>query len=126
MTTCNGDSSSSSTQSSGTTEDTRTTYCDGDRANNVWIEGADEDGNGGVCLLDSITDTQLVYVLQRDPKAREDLKRVTTDARLRELADAVPMLSTTEPGDKIQTQVNHNAASIPFYSVFQGKAPFPR
>lgn len=127
MTTCNNNSSTSSTQSeSSESSDTRVTYCDGDRANNVWVEGADAEGNGGVCLLDTMTQAQLVYVLQRDPKAREDLRRVTTDATLLELADTVPSLPTAEEGDQVQRQVNNHAASIPFYSVFQGKAPFAR
>jgi len=117
----------SSTSSEETTEETRTTYCDGDRVNNVWVEGVqDEAGNGGICMLDTMTKEQIVYVLQRDPKAAEDIQRVTTDAELKAWAASIPMLPTENQGDKLQTEMNANARTIPFYSQFQGKPPTAR
>lgn len=101
------------------------TYCDRDRVNNVWVEGVvDENGNGGVCLLDTLCESQVIGVLQVDETARADLKRVTSDARLLELAETVPRLPTEEAGDKLQREVNRNGDSIPFYSVFRGQPPF--
>ena len=102
------------------------TLCNRDRKNNVWVEGADENGEGGICLLDTIDQSQLVYVLQRDPKAREDLRRVTDDVSLINLADTVPELPKTNEGDDLQKEVNANdkAGSIPFYSIFRGQPPF--
>ena len=66
---CNNDPSSNTSSTDETTESsTRTTYCDGDRKNNVWVEGVqDEDGNGGICMLDTMTEQQVAYVLQHDP-----------------------------------------------------------
>ena len=101
-----------------------TTLCDGDRVNNVWVEGADEDGEGGVCLLDTMTEAQVVGVLEVDERARADLRRVTTDLSVLALADSVPRLSTDVEGDKLQSDLNRNADSIPFYSVFRGQPPF--
>jgi hypothetical protein len=126
---CNNDPSSTSQSDAQSTEETptRTTYCDGDRRNNVWVEGVqDEDGNGGICMLDTMTEAQVVYVLQHDPKAAEDLQRVTTDPELKAWAARIPLLPTGVESDRLQSEVNANARSIPFYSVFQGKAPFAR
>lgn len=109
------------------TEDSgRITYCDGQRANNVWLEGADENGVGGVCMLDTMTRDQVIFVLQRDPKARDDIQTITTDAELKAWAATIPMLPTGNPGDKLQTEMNANARSIPFYSLFAGKPPTAR
>jgi hypothetical protein len=108
-----------------TTETTTTTLCDRDRTNNVWVEGGDGDGSG-VCLLDTMSEEQVIYVLQRDEKAREDLRRVTSDEHLLELAETVPRLPTTPLGDSLQSEVNRNADSIAFYSVFRGRPPTAR
>lgn len=94
-----------------------TTYCDGDTENNVWMDGQ-------VCLLDTLTEYQVCNILSRDEVARKDLKRVTTDARLQELADNVPRLPTGNASDAAQHKVNTNPASMPFYTVFAGKPPF--
>lgn len=103
------------------------TCCDRDRVNNVWVEGVvDEDGRGGICMLDSMSIDQIIFVLQRDPKARADLKRVTSNETLLELADAVPALKTVEEADKAQSDLNRHADSIPFYSLFRGKPPTAR
>lgn len=110
-----------------TTEETTgpATYCDLDRANNVWVEGADENGEGGICLLDTMSESQVIYVLQRDEKARADLRRVTSDAGLLELADTVPRLTTDREGDVVQSGLNQGTVS-PFYSVFRGRPPTAR
>jgi hypothetical protein len=104
-------------------EPTACTLCDGDRRDNVWIEGGDRaTGEGGVCLLDTLTQEEVVYVLQRDEKARADLKRVTTNAELLALATEVPRLPTVEAGDDLQKQMSTDAGA--FYSVFRGQPPF--
>lgn len=102
------------------------TLCDRDRVNNVWVEGADENGEGGICLLDTMSEPQVIYVLQRDVKARADLCRVTSDEQLLELAVTVPLLSKGRFGDEIQKEVNRDASSLPFYSVFRGRPPTAR
>ena len=103
-----------------------TTKCDvaSGRPNNIWLEGANEDGSSGICLLDTIEDGQVIYVLERDELAREDLLRITTDARLLELAEVVPRLPVDEIDDRLQTELNRHADSIPFYSQFRGQPPF--
>jgi hypothetical protein len=101
------------------------TFCDGDLRDNVWIEGGNrETGEGGVCLLNTMTEDQIVYVLQRDEKARADLKRVTTNEYLLRLANEVPRLPTVPEGDELQRTVNRNQDSVMLYSVFRGQPPF--
>lgn len=113
-------------ESTTTTTTAPTTLCNLDRTNNVWVEGANENGEGGVCLLDTMNESQVIYVLQRDEKARADLRRVTSDPDLLTLADTVPRLTTDRTGDVLQSGLNRNAASIPFYSVFRGRPPTAR
>lgn len=80
----------------------------------------------GVCLLDTMSDAQIIYVLERDWKAREDLLKVTSDPHLRNLVASIAMLPTTQEDDKLQTDLNRNhaSASNPFYSLFRGQPPF--
>lgn len=96
---------------------TPTTLCDGDTTDNVWMDGQ-------VCLLDTLNEYQVCDILSRDEVARKDLLRVTTDARLLELARTVPRLPTGVASDECQRKVNTNPASLPFYTVFAGKPPF--
>jgi hypothetical protein len=93
-----------------------------DRKNNVWVEGADADGNNGICLLDTIEEPQLIDVLQRDPLARTDLKRVTSNVYLQNLADTLPMLPTDYEGDTLQREQNQGTLTL--YTVFRGIPPF--
>lgn len=102
-------------------------YRPGDK--NVWVERgcSSADVNApGVCMLDTMTDAQVIYVLERDEKAREDLLKVTSDPHLRELAHTIARLPTQQEDDKLQTDVNRNhaPASIPFYALFRGQPPF--
>jgi len=97
--------------------------CNLDRKNNVWVEGpVDSNGVGGICLLDTLCEQQIVDVLQRDDRARADLVRVTTHPRLLELAATVPHLPKTNDGDTLQKEMN--AGTIPFYTQFRGQPPF--
>ncbi len=101
------------------------TFCDRDRKNNVWVEGVqDEDGNGGICMLDTMSRAQVISVIECDPVARADLKRVTSDPCLLELAETVKSLPTEEPGDTLQRELGRQAESIPFYAWFRGNPPF--
>ena len=100
-----------------------TTKCDRDIENNVWVEGRDPDNNvPGICMLDTLEDYQVIYILERDEVARADLKRVTSDAHLLELADTVPRLPTDFEEDK--NMKDFGAAQSPFYSIFRGQPPF--
>ncbi len=57
------------------------TKCDRDTTNNVWLERGTP-GAIGICLLDTMTEEQVIYTLERDERARADLLRVTSDSRL--------------------------------------------
>ena len=96
---------------------------------NVWVERGDSpnDVNApGVCMLDTMSECQVIYVLERDPQARADLQTVTSDPRLLELAATVPSLPTVEQTDVEQALLNqpNNSGSIPLYSIFRGQPPF--
>lgn len=104
------------------------TKCDGNRANNVWVERGPNPGDEdriGICLLDTMSEAQVIYSVQRNDRARADLLRVTTDPRLLEIARTVPRLTTVELSDEEQRDMNraNTAASIPFYAIFQGRLP---
>lgn len=97
--------------------------CDGQRANNVWVEGSvDENGEGGICLLDTMELDQIINSIQRDPQARVDLLSVTTNEYLHNLARTIPQLPGVNEGDELQKEMNQN--TIPFYSIFRGQPPF--
>lgn len=103
------------------------TKCDLNRSNNVWVEkGTGGENCIGICLLDTMTEEQVVNVLERDERARADLLKVTSDERLRHLAMTTKRLPTAEEADLHQKWVNRNEApaSIPFYGLFRGQPPF--
>ena len=109
------------------TEPVRTTYCDRDTKDNVWVE---RDGNipdaVGICLLDTMNERQIIDVVSRNAQARRDLFRVTSDPDLLNLARTLPPLETGEEMDEEQSEFNRNdePASIPFYAIFKGQPPF--
>ena len=100
------------------------TKCNLDTRDNVWFERGDP-GAIGICLLDTLDDSQVIYCVERDDRARDDLFRVTSDPRLLEIARTIPKLPTVELADEEQTDINRpkTAASIPFYAIFQGRPP---
>lgn len=88
------------------------TLCDGDTTNNEWFES-------GICMLDSMCKEQVINVLQRNPKARDDLKRVTSCQELHDLVDAVPLLSGVNEDDAMQVRLN-STDCLPQYTIFRG------
>lgn len=101
------------------------TRCDRDKTSNVWVEGHDPDaGVPGICLLDTLEDYQIIEVLQRDETARADLRRVTSDPHLLNLADTIPRLPLTNEGDEAQRAHGNTTAASPFYTIFRGQPPF--
>jgi hypothetical protein len=101
------------------------TLCDQAWANNVWVERADPTAVG-ICLLDTLTEDQVIHIIERDDKARADLLRVTSNSRLLELARTIPRLPEVEECDREQSLFNRpgTPASIPFYAIFRGQPPF--
>jgi hypothetical protein len=90
------------------------TLCDLDTSNNEWVEG-----NGSICMLDNMCLDQVVYVLQRNPKARADLIRVTSCLELHDLLDKVPLLSGQKEDDHLQSTFN-SGDCLPQYTIFRG------
>ncbi len=116
----------------------RCTRCDLYRQgqNNVWVLKA-KSGTGlvgpdktedvtGICILDTMTRAQVIYVLERDEKARGDLVTVTTDPELLHLARTIPRLPVVEETDAEQALLNrpNEPAQNPFYAIFRGQPPF--
>lgn len=96
---------------------------------NVWIERGDGPNDAtalGVCMLDTLCEDQVIYILERDDVARADLLKITTDPTLVGLAKTIPRLPIVEETDVEQALINqpNNPASIPFYAIFRGQPPF--
>lgn len=104
------------------------TLCDLDVENNVWVEGVVDlaSGKRGICMLDSLSRPQIVDILRHDPKAREDLPRVTSNPELRQLVSETQLLPAREFSDELQSRAARDPAGIPFYSVFRGRPPTAR
>lgn len=104
------------------------TLCDLDVRNNVWVEGVVnlEKGQRGICMLDSLSRAQIVSILEHDPRAREDLPRVTSNAELLQLGATTKLLPRQEAHEELQSKANRNPAGLPFYTVFRGRAPAAR
>ena len=92
---------------------------------NCWVEKGTPEARG-VCMLDTMDECQIVYILERDDKARADLLKVTSDPDLTRLANTVPKLPKVEHAEVEQALVNrpNEAASTPFYALFRGQPPF--
>jgi hypothetical protein len=101
----------------------RTTRCDRNIVNNVWVEGVVDPAKGkrGICMLDSMSVDQIIYVLQHDPRAREDLPKVTSDQEVLGLLTTVPLLGAPSVESKLQRQSARTG--LPYYTVFRGNPP---
>lgn len=100
--------------------------CKSGLRDNVWVErGTGGENAIGICLLDTLSEPQIIDIVERDEKARRDLLLATTDARLLEIAQKTKRLTTSEEADLQQKWVNKNEApaSIPFYGLFRGQPP---
>ena len=98
---------------------------------NVWVlkgPSPEDQKARGICILDTMTDAQIIYCLEHDEKARADLFTVTCDPHLLKLAKTVPRLPVVEETDAEQALVNrpNEPAQNPFYAVFRGQPPFPQ
>lgn len=107
---------------------TPATCCDRDIENNVWVEGVVDlaAGKRGICMLDTLSERQIVNILEHDPRARTDLERVTSHPGLLQLLKDTRLLPTSEFADELQGRSNRNPAGLPFYTVFRGRAPTAR
>lgn len=96
---------------------------------NVWVEkgpNPEDQKCEGICLLDSMSEAQIIYSLERDEKARQDLLTVTSNPCLLHLARTVPRLPVVEETDAEQALINrpNEPAQNPFYAIFRGQPPF--
>lgn len=107
---------------------TPNTLCDLDVEGNVWVEGVVDvaAGKRGICMLDQLSRPQIVDILQHDPRAREDLPRVTSNPELRQLLIDTRLLPAKELSEDLQSRSVRNPAGFPFYSVFRGRPPTAR
>jgi hypothetical protein len=112
------------TASDDDTSDLPCTFCDRDKYDNVWAPGADPTGVLNPCLLDTMCESEIVNIIEHDDRARADLKKITSNAHLLHLAEAVPRLPGVEEGDRLQTQINRSADSMVLYTHFRGIPPF--
>ena len=95
---------------------------------NVWVEkgpSPEDQKCIGICMLDTMSDAQIIYVIEHDEKARQDLLTVTSDKHLLKLAKSVPRLPVVEETDAEQALLNrpNEPAQNPFYSIFRGQPP---
>lgn len=95
-----------------TCEESPPSLCDGDTTNNEWY-------TQGVCLLDQMSKAQVVYTLEHNPKARDDLPKITSCQELLEMLRDVPLLPTTQEDDQDQSRFNQGDC-LPFYTVYGG------
>lgn len=86
---------------------------DGDPTDNVWWT------EEGVCLLDTLTVSQVTYILERSQRAKDDLKRATTCRDLWCMADDVPLLPTMREDDQLMKSFGESVP-LPFYQLYRG------
>lgn len=95
------------------------TVCTGDVTNNVWFV-ARAPGFAGRCILDELTFDQVAHVLSKNPRAKADLLRITTDPRLVRLANEAKLVETDQTADERFAR-KLNSDILPHYTVTRGK-----
>lgn len=84
------------------------TLCDGDCSNNIWFVD-------GKCKLDQLSYEQVYFVLQRNPRAKADLLRATTDPNLIMLANSSKLITDEIEDNQVAYRlVNKN--TLPMYT----------
>lgn len=93
--------------------------CTGKRYGNAWVVG-DVDpvtDEGGVCLLDTLTDEEIGDVLRRNEIYRRDLRGITTDPHVLSLLDRY----TVDEPDRENEPNPWNPPTGYFYTVLKGR-----
>jgi hypothetical protein len=94
------------------------TKCSGDPNNNIWFEI--RPGRPGRCILDELTYEQVWLVLLRNPNAKKDLLKITTDATLIQLANNVNLeVDELDDDQKVENMINKQG-TLPYYTLFRG------
>lgn len=104
-----------------------TSKCDRYDPGNVWVEhgeGPFDCQTIGVCLLDTMSDDEIRYVIERNEAARQDLLAITTDDHILNIANTTPRLSEgdVEVGDELMRVFNKD--SMVMYTHFGGQPPW--
>lgn len=95
--------------------------CTGDVTCNMFFQ-ARAAGFHGRCILDEMTYEQVWFILTRNPNAKRDLMRITTDPILLSLARESGLVETDQQADE-QAAKRLNANSLVFYTHMRGN-PF--
>lgn len=81
---------------------------------NIWYQT-------NLCRLDELTYADVAYILSRNPKAKSDLYKITTDPNLLALANTVRLLPDPKADGEIAARrINNPAQTLPFYTLFRG------
>lgn len=98
------------------------TVCDGDKSDpcNVWYVN-------GICKLDQLTYDQVWCVLERVPRAKTDLMKITKDPTLLSLARDSILVSDDIECDKAASDLINKgrapgAGTLPYYTLFRGNS----
>ncbi len=97
----------------------RKTLCNADTKNNSWCS-VDTFGVVTECRLDDITYGDVIYVISRNQKFMNDLKKVTTDETLLYIANNTQLVGD-EKDQNAKFTKNINGGAPPFYTVFGGQ-----
>jgi hypothetical protein len=96
--------------------------CDGDKSDpcNVWYVN-------GVCKLDQLTYDQVWAVLERVPRAKADLMKITTDPTLLSLARDAKLVSDEIESDEAASDLinkgrGSGAGTLPYYTLIKGNS----
>ena len=70
-------------------------------------------------MLDNLRKDQVVFIIERNPKAREDLAKVTTCEEILDLLKLIPLLHGKQEDDEQQSRFNQGDC-LPQYTIFRG------
>ena len=100
------------------------TVCTREVHNNIWHQPPPFYFKGpGRCILDELTFGEVYNVLQKNPDAKKDLLRITTDPDLIALANHSALIQDPIESDLRATNlINKGPNSLPIYSLFYGNS----
>ena len=93
--------------------------CDLDCRNNIWYQ-PDVIGYDCKCLLDNLTYDQITEVLQKNPNAAADLKKITSHPTLLMMANKATLVMSEIDDNRVVANRLNRGACMSFYTVFRG------
>jgi hypothetical protein len=94
------------------------TLCTGDTSDNIFFVPR-APGYPPKCVLDELTYSQVWILLQRVPKAKSDLLRITDDPILVRMAESSKLVESPHDEDERMRKKLHEN-SLPMYTVLKG------